>query len=215
MVDLSIILPTYNERKNIILLIKKIVKQLKDKPLSYEILVVDDDSPDKTWEIVNQYALKSLKTPISPICIEVLRRLTDHGLAASILEGIQNAKGQNILVMDSDFNHDPKMIWQMYRLLEFYDFIVGSRFVSNGGMEDRNREKASFIFNLFIRILLGTHIQDNLSGFFVMKKEKLLPFANKEIFIGYGEYFIRLLYRARHANYKILEVPVFYKLRPH
>lgn len=220
MVDLSIILPTYNEANNIVLLINEIINQLNGKPLSYEIIVADDDSPDKTWEIVKNLVIlgnptESGVTPESKYHIRLLRRLTDHSLARSILDGIENAKGENILVMDSDFNHDPKMIWQMYKLLEFYDIVVGSRFVPGGGMEDHTRNKFSFMYNLFIRILLGTHVQDNLSGFFATKKELLMPFTTKEIFTGYGEYFIRLLFRARKKGYSIIEVAVFYKLRPH
>jgi len=222
MVNLSIILPTYNEAKNIIPLIEEIRKNLEDKPFSYEIIVADDDSSDKTWKIVEKYASSNTPSVISSEArnlakrsIHILRRLSDHGLARSILDGIVTSQGENILVMDSDFNHDPKMIWQMYKLLDFYDLVVGSRFVPGGGMEDKTRNKFSFLFNLFIRILLGTHIQDNLSGYFVIKKETLIPFATKEMFNGYGEYFIRLLFRARKKGYSIIEIPVFYKLRPH
>lgn len=221
-INLSIILPTYNESKNIILLIEEIIRQLKDKPLSYEIIVADDDSPDRTWEMAKEFAILSdpelvegESKDLAKRKIRVIRRLSDHGLARSILEGINNAQGKNILVMDSDFNHDPKMIWQMYKLLEFYDLVVGSRFVPGGGMEDKTRNKLSFLYNLFVRILLGTHVQDNLSGFFAIKKTMLMPFATKEMFGGYGEYFIRLLFRARKKGYTIIEVPVFYKLRPH
>lgn len=215
--DLSIILPTYNESKNIIPLVEEIQRQLKDKPIKYEIIVSDDDSPDKTWEIVNKYSLKppTPQIPLIPPFIHVLHRLLDHSLARSILEGINNAQGKNIVIMDSDFNHDPKLIWQMVELLENYDAVIGSRFLPGGGMEDDKRNKLSFLFNLFIRILLGTHIQDNTSGYIAIKKEMLMPFATKEIFDGYGEYFMRVLYRARHKKYKMIEVPVFYNLRLH
>jgi len=206
--NLSILLPTYNESKNIIDLLNEINRHLKNKKISFECIVVDDDSPDDTYELVLNKSKNDHK--IAPIL-----RKKDHGLARSILEGIKNAKGENILVMDSDFNHDPKMIWQMYCLLEFYDLVVGSRFVYSGGMEDTMRNKLSYLFNLIIRIILGTHIQDNLSGFFIIKKKLLLPFANKKIFTGYGEYFIKLLYRAKITKYRIIEVPVYYNLRRH
>ena len=206
--NLSILLPTYNESKNIIDLLSEINRSLKNKKLSFECIVVDDNSPDNTYQLVVDKFKNDKK-------VVPLLRKKDHCLARSILEGIKKAKGENILIMDSDFNHDPKMIWQMYCLLEFYDLVVGSRFVYSGGMEETLRNKFSYLFNLFIRIILGTHIQDNLSGFFIINKKLLSPFADKKIFTGYGEYFIKLLYRAKIAKYKIIEVPVYYNLRRH
>lgn len=206
--DLSIILPTYNERKNILDLILNIKEELNGKPITYECIVVDDDSPDGTYEAVRN-RFKQEKE------IKVTNRKKDPGLGQSILEGLKQAKGENIVVMDTDFNHDPKMIWQMYHLLKFYDVVIGSRFVYSGGMEDRLRNKFSFLYNLFVRVLLGTHIQDNLSGYFATNMKILKPFLKKEIFSGYGEYFLRLLYRMTLNKTRIIEVPVYYLLRRH
>jgi dolichol-phosphate mannosyltransferase len=119
--------------------------------------------------------------------------------------------------MDTDFNHDPAMIPQMADLLRYYDLVIGSRFVMRGGMEDALRYKLSFIYNFFIRALFWTQIQDNLSGFFAVRKERLFELAPifDKIFYGYGDYFIRLLLAAWRRDWKILEVPVFYILRRH
>jgi dolichol-phosphate mannosyltransferase len=130
---------------------------------------------------------------------------------------LEIAEGSILVVMDTDFNHDPAMIPQMVDLLRYYDLVIGSRFVMRGGMEDSLRYALSFAYNIFIRALFCTQIQDNLSGFFAVRQSQLFqlrPIFDK-IFYGYGDYFIRLLLAAWRRDWKILEVPVFYILRRH
>lgn len=207
-IQISIILPTYNEKDNIILLIKEINKNLVSGKINYECVIMDDDSPDGTYENILKYFKDDAQ-------IRPFLRKKDHGLAKSIIDGIKKARGKAILVMDSDFNHDPKMICQMHDVLKYYDMVIGSRFVYNGGMEDVLRNKFSYFYNQFVRLILGTHINDNLSGYFIMKADLLRAITDESIFQGYGEYFIRLIYRAKLNNYNILEVPVYYNLRRH
>jgi hypothetical protein len=105
----------------------------------------------------------------------------------------------------------------MVDLLRYYDLVIGSRFVMRGGMEDRLRYHFSQLYNVFIRALFQTQIQDNLSGYFAIRRERLYALAPlfPAIFYGYGDYFIRLLLAAWRQDWKILEVPVFYILRRH
>lgn len=204
----SIILPSYNERDNIGELIDCIDAALAAEPFDYECLVVDDNSPDGTAEFVRErFAGRDN--------IRVCMRTQERGLASAIKHGVLNASGDVLVVMDTDFNHDPQMIPQMVKFLEFYDIIIGSRFVMRGGMRDTRRYLFSYVYNLGVRILLRTQIQDNLSGFFSMKRDKLLALNIDRIFTGYGDYFISLLLFAWRKNYRLLEVPVFYQLRPH
>jgi dolichol-phosphate mannosyltransferase len=144
-------------------------------------------------------------------------RAQDKGLAKSIRAGLEKAAGQTLVVMDTDFNHDPAMIPQMVDLLRYYDLVIGSRFVMRGGMEDALRYQLSLLYNVFIRLLLHTQIQDNLSGFFAVRRERLFQLQPQfeQIFYGYGDYFMRLLLAAWRNQWKILEVPVFYILRRH
>ncbi len=100
-------------------------------------------------------------------------RSVDKGLARSIRDGIIVAHGRTVVVMDTDFNHDPAMIPQMVDLLRHYDLVIGSRFVMRGGMEDRFRYHFSQVYNVFIRVLFQTQIQDNLSGFFAVRRDRL------------------------------------------
>ncbi|MDP9179972.1 MAG: glycosyltransferase [Gemmatimonadota bacterium] len=204
----SVILPTYNERENIGELIDCIDAALAAEPFAYECLVVDDNSPDGTAQFVReQFANREN--------IRVYVRTHERGLASAIKHGVLNAAGDVLVVMDTDFNHDPRMIPQMVKFLEFYDIVIGSRFVMRGGMREHGRYLLSFVYNLGLRTLLRTQIQDNLSGFFSMNRDKLLALDLDRIFVGYGDYFIRLLLFVWRKNYQLLEVPVFYQLRRH
>lgn len=210
MTDVSIVLPTYNERENICDLIDAIDQALQPSGLAWEVLVVDDSSPDGTADAVRRrYDLAG------PVKLHV--RSSDKGLAKSIRYGLEQAAGRTLVVMDTDFNHDPAMIPQMVDLLRYYELVIGSRFVMRGGMEDAARYRMSLLYNVFIRSLFHTQIQDNLSGFFAVRRETLFQLQPKfdRIFYGYGDYFIRLLLLAWRSNWKILEVPVFYILRRH
>lgn len=203
----SIILPTYNERDNILDLIHSVLGYVDSAGLDYEIVVVDDSSPDGTAMAVRECFSDNPR-------VRVIVR-AERGLATAIKHGILNSSGEIIVVMDTDFNHDPKMIPQMVKFLEYYDIIIGSRFVMAGGMEDRTRYLLSFLYNLFIRLLFRTQVQDNLSGFFSIYRQKLMEMDLDHIFYGYGDYFIRLLITAWRKNLNMLEVPVFYRLRLH
>ncbi|MCB9117782.1 MAG: glycosyltransferase [Caldilinea sp.] len=221
-VAVSVILPTFNERDNICDLVDVIHRELEPAGYAYEVLVVDDNSPDGTAEVVRlRYRLEGAATALLPGSergrLRLFVRTQNRGLANSIRDGLLAAQGQTLVVMDTDFNHDPAMIPQMVDLLRYYDLVIGSRFVMRGGMEDRLRYHFSQIYNVFIRALFQTQIQDNLSGYFAIRRERLYSLAPlfPAIFYGYGDYFIRLLLAAWRQGWKILEVPVFYILRRH
>lgn len=207
--NLSVVLPTFNERGNIVDLIDAIEKQVLPVVASLQIVVVDDDSSDGTAELVRGIAQEL------GVTIDLFVRTEERGLASAIKYGLEKCQGDVVVVMDTDFNHDPKMIPQMIELLKYYDVVIGSRFVMGGGMEEELRYRFSFLYNVFVRIVIRTQVQDNLSGFFAMRRDKLMELNLEYIFRGYGEYFIRLLYLAWRQNYRLLEVPVFYVLRRH
>ena len=221
-VAVSVILPTFNERDNICDLVDVIHRELEPAGYAYEVLVVDDNSPDGTAEVVRlRYRLEGAATALLPGSergrLRLFVRTQNRGLANSIRDGLLAAQGQTLVVMDTDFNHDPALIPQMVDLLRYYDLVIGSRFVMRGGMEDRLRYHFSQLYNVFIRALFQTQIQDNLSGYFAIRRERLYSLAPlfPAIFHGYGDYFIRLLLAAWRQGWKILEVPVFYILRRH
>ncbi len=204
----SIILPTYKEKDNIVELIQAIFKTLKSDSLEFEVVVVDDNSPDGTAEAVRQHFNGDGR-------VRLFVRTQERGLATAIRYGIENSDGDILVFMDTDFNHDPVIIPQMIKFLEYYDIIIGSRFVMAGGMEDRFRQFSSLIYNYGIRLLFKTPVHDNLSGFFSIYRDKLESMDLDQIYYGYGDYFIRLLMVAHKRGYNMLEVPVFYRLRMH
>ena len=165
--NVSVILPTYNESKNIVPLIEAIQHELGQAGISHEVLVVDDNSPDGTAAMVRERFGGDER-------VRLFVRTEERGLATAIAHGIRQAQGESVAVMDTDFNHDPVMLPQMVKFLEYYDIVIGSRFVMGGGMEQQWRYNASFLFNFFVRIVLHTQIQDNLCGFFTMRRDKLL-----------------------------------------
>lgn len=204
--DISVILPTYDERGNIVLLIQAIQQELAAAGIAGEIIVVDDNSPDGTAQAVQEAFGHDPS-------VRLFVRRDEHGLATAIAHGLRQARGDSVAVMDTDFNHDPKLLPRMIKFLEYYDIIIGSRFTMGGGMEESWRYVASFVFNFVVRLVLRTQVQDNLCGFFTMRRERLMAMDLDRIFRGYGEYFMHLLFLAWKKEYDMLEIPAFYRVR--
>jgi len=202
--DVSIILPTYNEKKNILLLVSSIKQYLKK--INNEIIIVDDNSPDKTGSICIKEFFKDKS-------IKVLINKKRIGFAESIYKGILNSKKKIVIVMDTDFTHDPVLIPKMLRLIKEYDIISGSRYCAGGYMEDQLHSHLSFFYNLLLKLILKTQIQDNLGGYFCIKKNSLKKLPCRKIFYGYGEYYFRLLFFSLNRSLSILEIPAIYKKR--
>ncbi len=205
-IQASVILPTYNEVGNIIKLIESVKHELALKHISHEIIVVDDDSPDKTGLLAQKYFSKIPE-------VRVIVRKNERGLATAIRRGIDAAVGEIVVVMDTDFNHEPNLVPRLVEKCQKFDLVIGSRFVRGGGMANKTRERLSYLFNVLIRVILFSPVHDNLSGFFAMKREKLEKLNFNKIFWGYGDYFIRLIYLAKEQGDTFAELPSFYKDR--
>ncbi len=202
--DLSIILPTFNEEGHIVDFIEEIKKRIPDD-FTYEIIVVDD-SKDKTGETLEE------KYKDSPEVKIFIRR--KRGLATAILYGIEKARGERILLMDTDFNHDPKYIPEMLELSKNYEIVNGSRYIEGGGMDNaENRCLGSKLFNKFVSLILGLKTTDNTGGYILFKSSLIKNVNLKEIFKGYGEFCIRLLFALKLKGAKVKEIPVIYAPR--
>ncbi|MBI5122702.1 glycosyltransferase [Candidatus Roizmanbacteria bacterium] len=206
--NVSIILPTFNEKDNIILLIKAISSVLNKNRYTYEIIVIDDNSPDGTGYLCKKQ-FKANK-------VNVFIRKKEKGFASAIMYGIKKSRGKFIVVMDTDFSHDPKLIPVMLKKIKGYDIIIGSRY-ANGGGENKLRYSLSKIYNIFLHFLVGIDIKDSLFGYFCIKKSFLQKnnLITSQIFYGFGDYFIRLAYQIKKSKGKFLEIPAFYKNRIH
>ena len=201
----SIILPTYNESGNIIELLHAIITNIPENYV-YEIIVVDDNSPDHTYQIVKDAFSNN------PNIISILRT-SDRGFAKSIRTGIEHSSGEQIIVMDTDFTHDPVEIPRILHVGKIYDIVSGSRYAPGGQMQDGFHYIGSFFYNVMLRLILRTQVQDNLGGYFTIQKSKLGSLPYDRIFFGYGEYFFRLLHYAQSQGMTIVEVPAKYCTR--
>lgn len=203
---MSIIIPTYNERKNIANLVQEIQLIFLRSNIKHEIIVVDDNSSDQT-------ALEIKKGFRNNKNVRLFVRKNVKGLATAILFGIRKAQGEIIVGMDADFNHPPEKIITLIEELKNNDLVVASRFIKGGGMEDKVRYFLTYVFNLLLKYILGFPTMDNMSGFYAINKEKLLQLPIDRIYTGYGEYHLRLVYLAKKYGFKIKEIPVFYPKR--
>jgi len=201
----SVILPTYNEAGNIVDLVNAIIPKIP-RGYDYEIIVVDDNSPDHTLDLVHA-AFQA-----NPKVVPVLRTV-DRGFAKSIRAGIERASGDRLVVMDTDFTHDPAEIPRLLHVGDVYDIVSGSRFCPGGNMQDVTHYIASMLYNWMLRVVLRTQVQDNLGGYFTIRKADLLRLPLDQIFFGYGEYFFRLIHYGQRHGLSIVEIPAIYRTR--
>jgi glycosyltransferase involved in cell wall biosynthesis len=202
----SVVLPTYNERESILRFLAELGVVLDGMKGPWEILVLDDASPDGTGALVETaYGADT--------GVRVVRRRGPRGLGFSIRDGLAAAAAPVVVVMDADFNHDPQVVPRLVKYLDDFDLVSGSRFAAGGGMYSRSRQAGSFLMNILIRVLLGTQIQDNLSGFFAARRVDLARLPAERIYWGHGDYYFRLLYHAQRRGLQVLEIPVVYRSR--
>lgn len=194
--NISVILPSYNERDNIVPLIHELMIHLSS--YDYEIIVVDDNSPDGTCD-----AVQALNLGV----VRLIIRQQERSLARSIRCGLENATGDIFVVMDTDFNHKPEYLPFMIDSVKYFDCVSASRFLYGGMMEERVRNTASWLFNIFARIATGGRITDNLYGYFAVKREVISKVDYDKVFWGYGDYYIRLLYYLQRNGASILQFP--------
>lgn len=201
----SVILPTYNEKDAIVKHANHVSHVLKKAGYKHEVIVVDDDSPDGTAQVVKTAS----KTNPN---IRIIVRKSNHGLGLSIGEGIVKAKGNIIIGMDADGNHDPEDMPNMLKHLKGnIKLVVASRFQGDGGMKGW-RMIPTFLFNAMFR-LFGLPIWDNTSGYYAVAKSDITELGIERIYYGYGDYHLRLVYYAAHAGWKMIEVPTTYQAR--
>jgi len=202
----SVIMPTFKEAGHIQDLIREIVRALELAEIdAYEVIVVDDDSPDLTWERA------AATDGIDRSRLTVIRRMRDHGLTASLREGIATARHDVVVWLDCDFSHPPEKIPQLlYMLDQGYDVAVNSRYAIGGG-EDRGGKGGatqlilSRLLNWGIRFMLKPSFSDYTSGFVASRRKVLDMFPLRG---DYGEYFIDYIYSVlRSRRFQVCELP--------
>lgn len=162
----SVITPTFNEAENLPILVARLHEALGG--VAHEIVVADDDSPDRTWEVAEALAADDPT-------ITVMRRFHDPGLSASVLDAMTVARGETLAVIDADLQHDPSILPEMVRRVRDgeADVVVGSRSTVGGGYGDwaASRRLVSWVATLIARVLLRVPVSDPMSGYFVVSRD--------------------------------------------
>jgi dolichol-phosphate mannosyltransferase len=174
-IDVSIVLPTFNESRNIVAVIQELDMVLGNLAgISYEIIVVDDDSPDRTWELAFNHALNSGLTHV-----RVMRRRGEKGLATAVVRGWQAARGRVLGVMDADMQHPPDVMARLFAaIMQGATVALGSRVVEGGGVSDwslkrRIISRTAQLAGLVILPEVVGRVSDPMSGCFLLRRAAL------------------------------------------
>jgi len=202
-----VIIPTFNEIENI----EKIIHTVFSLPMQFDVLIVDDNSPDQTANKVKELQ----KTYGAQL--QLIERKGKLGLGTAYIAGFKYAltKGfEYIFEMDCDFSHNPNDLLNLYKTCaeQDYDVAVGSRYVSEGGFENWPlfRVFLSKFASFYVEIILGTGVKDSTAGFVCYKAKVLKNIDLDKIkFIGYA-FQIEMKYKAKLKGFSIKEVPIIF-----
>ncbi len=201
-----VIIPTYNEKENI----KDIISAVLNLPVSFDVLVVDDNSPDGTSAIVQELQ------DTHPNRIFLEKRMQKKGLGTAYVHGFQWAidnKYDYIFEMDADFSHNPLDLCRLYEACRLNaDVVIGSRYIKGVNVVNwpLSRVLLSYFASLYVRWITGMDIKDTTAGFICYKRHVLEAIPLQKIkFVGYA-FQIEMKYRAYVKNFKILEIPIIF-----
>ncbi|XP_065206477.1 dolichol-phosphate mannosyltransferase subunit 1-like [Planococcus citri] len=202
----SILLPTYNEKENLPIIVWMIVKYMTANDYSFEIIIIDDGSPDGTLEVA-----KKLQKIYGEDIIVLRPRKEKLGLGTAYKHGIKHATGNFIIIMDADLSHHPKYIPQFIakQQTDNADIVTGTRYVGNGGVNgwDFRRKLISCGANFLTQFLLRPGVSDLTGSFRLYKKPVLEKLIQNCVSKGYV-FQMEMIVRARQNNYTISEVPI-------
>lgn len=204
---LAIVIPTYNEKENI----TELVSRISRLNLNIRIIVVDDNSPDRTWESVEEIAKKNPS-------VRLIRRMYKRGLGTAYVEGFKEAiagQADYIFGMDADFSHDPDHIPDFLEAIKSCDVVVGSRYLDGISVVNwpLSRLILSIAANKYVRFITGLGVSDTTSGFMCYKREALssIPLDNVES-DGYS-FLVEMKYRIHKKGFKLKEIPIVFTER--
>ena len=206
--ELSVIVPTLNERDNIKGVITAVADALPN--ISWEIIFVDDNSPDGTASLVRQIALTDPR-------IRCLHRFGRRGLSSACVEGIMSTASPIVAVMDADRQHDEGALCRMFEILNTTDadIVVGSRYAKGGGVGDwdRNRAAMSRFAMRFSRLITSTSTSDPMSGFFMMRRDVFFRTLPRLSSIGFK--LLLDISASSDSAFKVVDVPYQFRSRRH
>ena len=204
--QISIIVPTFHEAQNIAELLRRIDTSLREDGLSYEVIIVDDNSNDGIQDVC-----QTLKTQFP---VNLIIRTSERGLSSAVVTGLEAATGEKLVVMDADLSHPPEAIPELAMALENpqNDFVIGSRYVKGGSTEEGwglfrylNSRLATWL------AMPLTSVHDPMAGFFALRRETFES-ADQLNAIGY-KIGLELLVKCNCRG--VMEVPIHFSNRKH
>lgn len=206
--QLSVVVPTFNERDNVTTLFRRLEATLKGIP--WEVIFVDDNSPDGTWEVVRGLALTDPR-------VRCIRRIGRRGLSGACIEGILASSAPCAAVIDADLQHDETQLPKMLTLLQggAFELVVGSRYIEGGSADsfDKQRAGASQLATEVAKRVLQVKIADPMSGFFMIRRDRFEQLAPQLSTQGF-KILLDIVATAR-GELRVKEVPFTFGSRLH
>jgi dolichol-phosphate mannosyltransferase len=206
--QLSVIVPTFNERDNVTTLFRRLEATLAG--LAWEVIFVDDNSPDGTWDVVRGLARQDRR-------VRCIRRIGRRGLSGACIEGILASSAPCAAVIDADLQHDETQLPKMLALLEAgeADLVVGSRYIEGGSADSFNRQRAgaSALATEVAKQVLRVKIKDPMSGFFMIRSDRFEQLAPQLSTQGF-KILLDIVATAR-GKLRIREIPYAFGSRLH
>jgi dolichol-phosphate mannosyltransferase len=204
MAKTTIVVPTYNEGQNI----ERLISILLEAGPDVNVLVVDDNSPDRTAELVEAIASNNPR-------VRLISRPGKMGLGSAYITGFRYALehgAQTIIQMDADFSHDPRYIRDFREAIEGSDLVIGSRYVRGVNVVNWpiDRLLLSYFANLYTRVITGLPIHDATSGFKCFRREVLESIDLEEIISDGYCFQIEMTFRAWRKGFRVTEIPIVF-----
>jgi dolichol-phosphate mannosyltransferase len=202
----SVILPTYNERENLPIIYYLLDKTFTESKLDYEVVIVDDSSPDNTLEVA-----QALQKSYGKEHVTIVSRQGKLGLGTAYIAGLKAAKGDRIILMDADLSHHPKFIPQMVKVMDDtkVDIVTGTRYAHGGGVYgwDWKRKLTSTGANFLAHFFLHPGVSD-LTGSFRLYERKVLEQVLPQIQCKGYAFQMEIIVRSKKAGFQVGEVGI-------
>ena len=206
--QLAVIVPTFNERDNVNPLFRRLEAALAG--VSWEVIFVDDNSPDGTWEVVRALARQDSR-------VRCIRRIGRRGLSGACIEGILASSAPYAAVIDADLQHDERQLPKMLALLQGAeaDLVVGSRYIAGGSAEsfDKQRAGISALATEVAKRVLRVKVADPMSGFFMIRRDRFEQLAPQLSTQGF-KILLDIVATAR-GDLRVKEIPYRFGSRLH
>lgn len=205
--DISVIIPAYNEERRISATLEKVHSYLEYRGLSFEIIVVDDGSKDNTKKVVEEFNREHPE-------VKLIRYETNRGKGYAVKTGVLSAQGKLILFSDADLSTPIEELEKLEQALaQGYDVAIGSRGLPDSAIlvhQPKRREIAGKIFNLLVRVILRIKFYDTQCGFKLFKGEVARPVFKKQKIFGFV-FDAESIWWAQKLGYQVQEVPVVWQ----